>query len=108
MEAAATSPSSGHSDVLQVLLDVPQRPGAGLQLGHLIIRQGHIDHAGHAPGVQHARKTQVHLFADSVHTLCDKQRQYDYRQQPTLVQITQLVPLLAKKNPKLKRGFRHG
>lgn len=43
--------------VLQVLLDVPQRAGAGLQLRHLVIRQGHVDHADHAAAVQHARQT---------------------------------------------------
>lgn len=71
VEGSTTSPFDGYSDVLQVLLDVPQRPGAGLQLGHLIIRQGHVDHAGHAPTVQHTGETQVHFVTDSIHALCD-------------------------------------
>lgn len=60
---------AGQLDVLQVLLDVPQRAGAGLQLGHLVICQGHVDHAGHAPTVQHAGQTQIHLINDSIHAL---------------------------------------
>lgn len=76
VEGADTSPFDGYSDVLQVLLDVPQRPGAGLQLGHFIIRQGHVDHAGHAPTIQHTGKTQVHLFTDSVHALRDINNNY--------------------------------
>lgn len=87
VEGAATSPFAGHSDVLQVLLDVPQRAGAGLQLGHFVVRQGHVDHAGHAATIQHARKTQVHLFTDSVHALRDTQQPYAYRQPPTNRQL---------------------
>lgn len=62
-------PPAVHSHVLQVLLDVPQRAGAGLQLRHLVICQGHVDHADHAAAVEHARQTQVHLVADAVHAL---------------------------------------
>lgn len=56
-------------DVLQVLLDVPECVSAGLQLGHLFICQGHVDHASHAPAVQHAGQTQIDLVTDPVHAL---------------------------------------
>lgn len=56
-------------DVPQVLLDVPQSAGAGLQLVDLVVRQGHVDHAGHASTVQHAGQTQVDLVTDPVHAL---------------------------------------
>lgn len=63
------APPAGRLDVLQVLLDVPERVSAGLQLGHLLICQGHVDHASHAPAVQHAGQTQVNLVSDPVHAL---------------------------------------
>lgn len=66
---AATAPPAAQLDVLQVLLDVPQRVGTGLQLSHLVICQGHVDHAGHASAVQHAGQTQIHLVTDSIHAL---------------------------------------
>lgn len=68
-EGAATAPPAAQLDVLQVLLDVPQCVGTGLQLSHLVIRQGHVDHAGHASTVQHAGQTQIHLVTDSIHAL---------------------------------------
>ena len=57
------------SDVLQVLLDAPQSVGAVPQLGHLGVRQGHVDHAAHAAAVQHAGQRQEDLLADAVHVL---------------------------------------
>lgn len=66
---------AARSDVLQVLLDVPQRVGAGLQLAHFIICQGDFDHAGHAAAVQHAGQAQVHLLIDSIHTLYEKKKE---------------------------------
>lgn len=71
-EGAATPPPAVPSDVLQVLLDVPEGAGAGLQLGHLVFCQGHVDHTGHAAAVQHAGQTQVHLVTDSIHALCTR------------------------------------
>lgn len=68
-EGTATAPPSVHLDIIQVLLDVPQRVGTGLQLGHLIVCQGHVDHAGHSSIVQHAGQTQIHLVTDSIHAL---------------------------------------
>lgn len=67
-------------DVPQVLLDVPQSVGAGLQLVHLVICQGHVDHTGHASTIQHTGQTQVHLVTDPVHALwMEKQTVWDGR-----------------------------
>lgn len=57
------------SQVLQVLLDVPQSVGALPELPHLTVSQGHVDHAGHAAGVQDAGQAEIHLAADPVQAL---------------------------------------
>lgn len=57
------------SNILQVLLDVPERAGTGLQLRHFVFSEGHVDHADHAPTVQHTGQTQVHLVTDAIHAL---------------------------------------
>lgn len=57
------------SNVLEVLLDAPQCVGALLQLGHLVVRQGHVDHAAHAVAVQHAGQRQEDLLANAIHVL---------------------------------------
>jgi len=73
-ERRATLPPAGQLDVLQVLLDVPQCVGTGLQLGHLVSGQSHVDHAGHTSAVQHAGQTQKHLVVDPIHALCTTHR----------------------------------
>lgn len=57
------------SEVLEVLLDAPQRVGALLQLGHLVVRQGHVDDVAHAAAIQHAGQRQEDLVTDAVHVL---------------------------------------
>lgn len=57
------------SDVLEVLLDAPQRVGTLPQLGHLGVGQGHVDHAAHAGAVQHAGQRQEDLLANTIHVL---------------------------------------
>lgn len=57
------------SNVLQVLLDAPQRVGAVPQLSHLVVRQGHVDDAAHAAAVQNAGQRQEDLLADAIHVL---------------------------------------
>lgn len=57
------------SEVLEVLLDAPQRVSALLQLGHLGVCQGHVDDVAHAAAVQHAGQRQEDLVTDAVHVL---------------------------------------
>lgn len=66
------------SEVLQALLDAPQSVSALLQLGHLVICQGHVDHAAHAVAVQHAGQRQEDLVTNAVHVL-KKDTQYTVR-----------------------------
>lgn len=57
------------SDVLEVLLDAPQCVCTLLQLGHFIIRQGHVDHAAHTGAVQHAGQRQEDFLVNTEHIL---------------------------------------
>lgn len=57
------------SDVLEVLLDAPQRVGTLPQLGHLGICQGHVHHTAHAGAVQHAGQRQEDLLTNTIHVL---------------------------------------
>lgn len=57
------------SDVLQVLLDAPQSVSALLELGHLGVRQGHVDDAAHTGVVQHAGQRQEDLLTNTIHVL---------------------------------------
>lgn len=57
------------SDVLEVFLDAPQCVGTLPQLGYLIVRQGHVDHAAHAGVVQHAGQRQEDLLTNTIHIL---------------------------------------
>ena len=57
------------SDVLQVLLDAPQSVGALPELGHLGVRQGHVDYAAHTRVVQHAGQRQEDLLTNTIHVL---------------------------------------
>jgi len=57
------------SQVLEVLLDAPQSVSALLQLGHLVISQGHVDHAANAGAVQNAGQRQEDLVTNAVHVL---------------------------------------
>ncbi len=57
------------SEILEVLLDAPQRVGTLPQLRHLRVRQGHVDHTAHTGAVQHAGQGQEDLLANTVHVL---------------------------------------
>ena len=78
----AMLPPCVHLDVPQVLLNCPQSTGTGLQLGHLRSVQGHVNHTGHAPVVQHTRQTQIHLVSDAIHSLLINNNSLE-REQPT-------------------------
>lgn len=56
-------------DVLEVFLDAPQRISTLPQLGHLFIRQGHVDHAAHTGAVQHTGQRQEDLLTNTIHIL---------------------------------------
>lgn len=60
------------SDVLEVLLDAPQRVCTLLQLANLAVSQGHVDHTAHATAVQNAGQGQEDLFTDTIHVLENK------------------------------------
>lgn len=60
------------SQVLQALLDPPQCVCTLLQLGHLIVSEGHVDHAAHAVRVQDTWQRQEDLLRDAIHVLKPK------------------------------------
>lgn len=66
-------------DVLEVLLDAPECFCAFLQLSHLSVSQGHIDHAAHSVAVQHTWQGQEHLLANTIHVLGKQNTAVNYR-----------------------------
>lgn len=66
-------PRPRESQVLQVLLDVPQGVCTLLELCDLIVLQLLVDDTGQSPGVEYAWKAQEDLILDAVHALQEQQ-----------------------------------
>lgn len=75
------------SQVLEVFLDPPQCVSALLQLGNLVISEGHVDHTVHTVAVQNAGQGQEDDLSDTVHVLEKTQTQNEEtHQMPFLIQ----------------------
>lgn len=68
------------SDVLEVLLDPPQRVGTLPQLGHFCICQTHVDHTAHTAAVQHTRQGEEDLLTNAIHVLGKYKHTHTVRQ----------------------------